>query len=308
MDQITDFVNNHLNGSIQSNSNQKLIINTAFAEPTDFYISGLDDDIGGAFLLGNPLRSQRHYTMECGSCNGLFLLGMVVNYKVIDFAIWNPFTRRFKKLLPCPVLTLPGYQNLLGSGLGYDSALDDYQIVMTSKFSNPNSVSFQVWVFSLKSNSWRRSQYVEDALTKCVGLFANGGTLCTPVIHPEHKTVEYYLLVSDKGGEVASGNWRKAFTVGEEEISRCGGCYSIYPPLPFAYSKVGDGILLIKDNGLSWYNLEKKTSGRVEIPGIPKGVVIGKHHVCCESLVSLGNDSAFDGAAEEVMVDDIFPF
>ncbi|GLT63243.1 hypothetical protein SLA2020_358210 [Shorea laevis] len=53
--------------------------------------------------------------------------------------------------------------------------------------------------------------------------------------------------------------------------------------------------------GPKWGFNQKST--RVEIDGIPD-VPTYNFHVCWESLVSPGNDSAFDGRAEEVIIGD----
>ncbi|GLT36887.1 hypothetical protein SLA2020_112330 [Shorea laevis] len=128
-------------------------------------------------------------------------------------------------------------------------------------------------------------------------LMVLGGNLYTQSAHVYRQAkLEFYMLVSDKNGEVASGNWRKEFVVGGEIIVR----FSIRP-FPLAYSKGGDSILLVVASGdeLFWYNLEKRTRQKVEIAGMSTNPRSYSYHVCWESLVSLGNDSAFDGPAEE---------
>ncbi|GLT95749.1 hypothetical protein SLE2022_134130 [Rubroshorea leprosula] len=355
------FIKNHLNRSIQMGTRQKLtVFNEDFMDTTDFYTADIDDDLKAASLLNNPLKSPHHCTLICGSCNGLILLGMILKPFLgvflganlnMDLAIWNPFTRRYKKLPLCPVQTLPWYKQFLSFGLGYDSALDDYKVIMISHVEESNHDSFQVWVFSLKSNSWRRSRDVLPGEENCtrlvVGYFANGGlhwnskndilgfdlanevffkiqkvndcgptairinilvffgvNLYIPILRSEHKTIEFYLYASDKRGEIASGSWRKEFNVEEEMMIRD----DVIHPLLLAYSKERKSILLLnKENGFFWYNFENKTRQKVEIPGMPEEMLevqTYKYHVGLESLVSLGNDSAFDGAAEEVIIDD----
>ncbi|GKV45189.1 hypothetical protein SLEP1_g52300 [Rubroshorea leprosula] len=341
-----DFVNTHVNRSIQSRTGQKLIVSGSSScnGPTDFYAADFEDDLKAAFLLNNPLKSQHGSNMVCGSCNGLILLGMLSNsrFRRTEHAIWNPFTRRYKKVPICPVQTLPGYCWYFNIGLGYDSAHDDYKIIMISLVVESNHFSYPVWLFSLKSSSWRRSQdfllELRNGSREIAGRFANGalywdgsdgivgfdianevffmiqkssgylvvlgGNLYIPVPRADDKDVDFYLYASDNGGEVASGSWRKEFTVEEEVLSR----YNVLRLWPLAYSKDGDSILLLtKENGFVWYNFENKTRQRVEIPGMPKVMLedpTKKHCVNLESLVSVGNDSAFDGAAEEVILND----
>ncbi|GLT56140.1 hypothetical protein SLA2020_292100 [Shorea laevis] len=263
-----DFVKNHLKRSVQSKASQKLIVNSA--ADSQFYFAGFDDDLQHTFPLNNPMRFYCFFTWVCGSCNGLILLGIGIYQNTMNLTIWNPFTRRYKIILLSPALT----RNLVAYGLGYDSAHDDYEIVLISTFNNVSSL---VWVFSLKSNSWRCSQVLADEPSSSEGYYANGAlywairdpfkskffgfdltnevffdlprlpdcgpeTVCfydimvlgcdvyTQTMHVTSENLEFYMLVSDKGREVASGNWRKEFTVkGEEIIMK-----HIFPPFPLA--------------------------------------------------------------------------
>ncbi|GLT36883.1 hypothetical protein SLA2020_112290 [Shorea laevis] len=103
------------------------------------------------------------------------MIVLVENDAFFNFAIWNPFTRQYKKLPLHPVQTRPaGHKTITIRGLGYDSTLEDYKFVMITGLSH---VSFQVWIFSLKSNSWRKSgssAMVDDKCSSQVGRFANG--------------------------------------------------------------------------------------------------------------------------------------
>ncbi|GLT56148.1 hypothetical protein SLA2020_292170, partial [Shorea laevis] len=328
---------------IQSKTGQKLIINNAdLKDPTDFYYAEFDGNLEDNYLLNNPLKSSRRCTLVCGSCNGLFLLGISVKDQNMDFALWNPFTKRYKKLPPCPVQTNPGYKRFRSFGVGYVSATNEYKIVMISDVqeSNHDEVCFQVWVFSLNSNSWRRIQDVEDELTSRIGLYANGalyweneetfvgfditnevffdllllsvcgprtlyfnmvvfgGNIYSPLMRGGPNSIEFYLRVGDHGGEVAGGSWRKEFTLEEERD------IEFNPPWPLAYSKEGDSILLNRGNEIYWYNFENQERTRVEFLRLPGCPTYNNFYVCWESLVSPGNDSAFDGRAEEVIIED----
>ncbi|GLT63242.1 hypothetical protein SLA2020_358200 [Shorea laevis] len=339
-----DFAKDHLNRSIQSKTGQKLIINNEdFMVTTDFYYAELDGNLEDTYLLNNPLKSSRRCTSVCGYCNGLFLLGILVKDENMDFAQWNPFTKKYKKLSPCPVQTNPGFKRYMCFGLGYVSATNDNKIVMISKVRKSNDddgVCSQVWVFSLNSNSWRWIQDLKYEPTSWVGLYANGalywennnkcvgfditnevffnltllsdcgptaiyyeivvlgGNLYSPVIRNEPNSIEYYLRVRDNGGEVAGGGWRKEFIIQEE------GNIMFSAPLPLAYSKEGDNILLNGGNLVYWYNFENQERTRVEILRLPGCPTYNYFYVFWESLVSPGNDSAFDGRAEEVIIED----
>ncbi|GLT68711.1 hypothetical protein SLA2020_409170, partial [Shorea laevis] len=122
--------------------------------------------------------------------NGLILFGVST--------LWNPFTRRYKNILHCSVGTLGGYKGRQCFGLGYDSALDDYKIVLISEFSDSkrDHVSFHVWVFGLKSNSWQKNQgapLVRDDRISFEGVFTNGAL---------HWECDGYILGFDLANEV----------------------------------------------------------------------------------------------------------
>ncbi|GLT40854.1 hypothetical protein SLA2020_149580 [Shorea laevis] len=332
------FVKNHLNSSIKRRTRLKLIFfDSVLKGPSDLYYSDFDDDLVVAFVLNKPLISPYQASFVYGSCNGLILLGW-------DLAVWNPFTRRYKKLPLCPVQTLPGYKGFMCSGLGYDSAHDDYMILLISEVHDSDRLVYQVWIFGLKSDIWRRSRDLKDDVNTQVGHFANGalywackrknkcvgfdlakevffdipllsdcrpasifwdslvvfgGNVYCPTLHDG--TVEYYLLVSeDKGGDVVEVSWRKEFTM--ENVKTI--MDDVFPPWPLAYSKDRNSILLGEVGGVFWHNLENRTKQRVNIAGQPE--VRGfRYNVCWESLVSVGKDSAFEGAAEGVRIDDL---
>ncbi|GKV45181.1 hypothetical protein SLEP1_g52292 [Rubroshorea leprosula] len=272
----------------------------------NFYCADFDDDLISAFLLNNPLKSPHWGAMLCASYFGLILLSFSHN----NLILWNPFTRRYKRLPLCPIQTLSGFRKFVNFGLGYDSALDDYKVVMISEFYDSNvyqTWGALYWECDYKFVGFDLTNEVFFDLPPFLGwnskyscydyydvLVVSGGHLHTSLMHDERNTTEYYLFVSDKSGEVASGSWRKEFTLE-------------YVDWLLVYSKEGDKILLSKGNKIFWYNLEDKTRQRavMAFPVIPKscwigsgilGVLMHNYHVCCESLVSPGNDAAFDGA------------
>ncbi|KAB2623837.1 F-box/kelch-repeat protein [Pyrus ussuriensis x Pyrus communis] len=86
-------------------------------------------------------------TRIVGSCNGLICLQVNCN-KII---IWNPCTGQ-SKVLPKPL-----YSGSLFYGFGYDSTTDDYKVIRGSSKTTLGSKEVTIQVFSLKSDSWRRS-------------------------------------------------------------------------------------------------------------------------------------------------------
>lgn len=151
-----EFARCQLKKSIQNKSGLQLIINNADAkDPSDFFYADIYGDLESSYYRYNPLKAPRRSTSVFGSCNGLLLLGLIGD-GVTRFAFWNPFTHRYKRLPLCPVETLAGFKRFTCYGFGCDSALDDYKIATNAEFCDSSNGSWQVWVFSSKSNSWGR--------------------------------------------------------------------------------------------------------------------------------------------------------
>lgn len=190
-----EFAKFQVKKSIKSKSGLKLIISNAHPkDPTGFFYADFGD-LKTTLFRYNPLKSPRRSKSVFGSCNGLILLGLIGD-RVTRFAVWNPCTQRYKRLPLCPVHTIPGFDKFISYGFGCDSALDDYKIVTISEIRDSNTVSSQVWIFSLKSNSWRRSadlQLVKDEIDTWVALYANGALFWELDTPSEMKVVGFEL-------------------------------------------------------------------------------------------------------------------
>ncbi|KAL9154515.1 hypothetical protein ABFS82_10G120100 [Erythranthe guttata] len=93
------------------------------------------------------------YEIPClpmASCNGL----MLHTYYEIkeDWVLLNPFTREYHVLPPEPNFQ---HTRLLGNGLGYDSASDDYKVVRIDELLLHGEIEYQTSVYSLKTESWK---------------------------------------------------------------------------------------------------------------------------------------------------------
>lgn len=90
-----------------------------------------------------------------GSCNGV----MLIAYSNGNKLLWNPLTREFHKLPPLKVMIkkLRGLYHSV-SGLGYDSAADNYKVVRIAQVFDPRdrTLRSETLVYSLKLDSWRR--------------------------------------------------------------------------------------------------------------------------------------------------------
>lgn len=190
----SDFVKQHLKRSMETKSGRKLILSMnpyspvgedlVSVGPLDFYAADFDDGLRNAIRLDHPLGDSPQCdcdTSISGTCNGLILLsldlyGKLGHFAIPELVIWNPSTRKCKKLPACPAKDLPDHE-FHECGLGYDSAADDYKVVMLSKVKNVNTKIFQIWVFSLKSNFWWLSQDLPFGSGTIIcrrGEFANG--------------------------------------------------------------------------------------------------------------------------------------
>ncbi|PSS29074.1 F-box protein [Actinidia chinensis var. chinensis] len=168
-----DFIKTHLSRSIQTQTDLSLILSDTI-EPR--LHSLCLDSLDRAIELNPPLRKNR--TQVWGSSNGLLCLANAAH----DVVLWNPWTKKYHKLPVSPVEN-PSYvynYKTLVYGFGYDSVFDDYKVVKIMQFHvvKPEGACMdsEVYVFSLKSNSWRTVSNLPFslALGQDHGLLARG--------------------------------------------------------------------------------------------------------------------------------------
>ncbi|XP_058202752.1 F-box/kelch-repeat protein At3g06240-like [Rhododendron vialii] len=128
-----------------------------------------------ATKLSLPKAEQQleHRVRVVNSCDGLVL---VSNRCGSELFLLNPSTRECKKLpvFPCVVDSADYFDENL-YGVGYDSSMDDYKVVIVSSASFPRTGASIVAVYSLKTNSWRRIQDTNFYLKAFTGrVFVNG--------------------------------------------------------------------------------------------------------------------------------------
>ncbi|KAJ4840027.1 hypothetical protein Tsubulata_029509 [Turnera subulata] len=104
-----------------------------------------------------------------GSCNGLVCLEYAKDYIVV----WNPFTASYR---PLPAISLQYSCYLRTYSFGYDSASHDYKVLLATRHTG-NGV--RLYIFSLKTGSWKKVENPDDTYLKCIGpwphgLFLNG--------------------------------------------------------------------------------------------------------------------------------------
>lgn len=143
-----DFIKLHLNHSITTRSNRRLILKGAH----DLY--ALDFD---TLTLGIGVQPHHHPlnigsgTEVLGSCNGLIALCNSVQ----ELALFNPSTRKLKTL-PLPPCLVGFPSAFIFYGFGQDKSNDDYKLVRVLHFKGNDGDDVEVEVYSLKTNSWRR--------------------------------------------------------------------------------------------------------------------------------------------------------
>ncbi|XP_042515314.1 F-box protein CPR1-like [Macadamia integrifolia] len=148
------FIKMHLTRSLATNTNLSLIS----IKSSNFYLYSLDfEDCKQETLeLNHPLKFPRHGTELVGSCNGLLCIS---NYRYRNIFLWNPSTRRYKKLPYIPTETpfnrLPPH--LAAYGFGYEPITEDYKLVKVVSFYDidDNSIRLNLNIYSLITNSWR---------------------------------------------------------------------------------------------------------------------------------------------------------
>ncbi|XVF87849.1 hypothetical protein PTKIN_Ptkin18bG0154100 [Pterospermum kingtungense] len=303
-----DFIQLHLRHSIDSNTNQTLILKNSHLHAAHL------PSLAAFSKLDYPLMSYNHRIQILGSCNGLLCIRNIVE----DMAIWNPFTRKHQVLPSVSSCNVDFY------GFGHDRLTDDYKVVKINQFGKTGS---EVKVFSLKRNRWRKIQDIpcQFSFPEANGVFAGGALhwvltrkVQRPVENvivaldlvaenyrevpqPEYKDKGFHLDVGVLGGCLCAvanygcrrvdlwmmkdygvkDSWSKLFSVASEEVT---GSLRFVKPL--AFSRSGNQVLMEHDYvNLFWHDLNKKEKAdRVRVPGMPLSY---ETEICLQSLVSL---------------------
>ncbi|OMP00161.1 hypothetical protein COLO4_12870 [Corchorus olitorius] len=154
-----DFAKLHLHQSLKTNTNIKLLLDNRTEIDEKAYSVDFDS-FRNLVPLPRPFRgeSDKYYSRIFGSCDGL----LAVYHHESDIALWNPSTRKCNYL---PTLSdnltkdldlIPryGYHRNVILGFGYDVTNNDYKVVQMLRHKTRNC--FEVMVYSLKANSWRK--------------------------------------------------------------------------------------------------------------------------------------------------------
>ncbi|XP_059433331.1 F-box protein CPR1-like isoform X2 [Corylus avellana] len=176
------FIKKHLKRSIETNRERTLIVEDCkrlhnadplflkFEDkkrrPPDYYSVRFHEDgrFDRAVQIFQPLRHERAKGSVVYSCNGLVCLYNLES----EITIWNPLIRKYKNL-PFEPIDVPSGFEKDGSysvrnspatwsqlAFGHDPVSDDYKVVKVSELCKGRLRSFEVKVYSLRANSWRR--------------------------------------------------------------------------------------------------------------------------------------------------------
>ncbi|CAA2976994.1 F-box CPR30-like [Olea europaea subsp. europaea] len=242
-----DFVKLHLNHAGKTSSNCSLILDGL----DDHFCLSLDSlnriDIG-SFPIEN------HIILN--SCNGLVLL---VSDKPL---LWNPSTRKVKKLPFTPVECPKGTEAYIREafGFGYDSKNDDYKVVRVVEVRDANGryLFSETKVYSLKSNLWTRVEdfpYILPNNKRVWGVHVNGA-LHTVVQKCPHYGSSQSIIAFDVGTSELYEVPEMDLTgenIGISSVEAMGGCLTALLPKKMNTSE----IWVMKEYGVkeSWTKL-----------------------------------------------------
>ncbi|XP_048489749.1 F-box/kelch-repeat protein At3g23880-like [Beta vulgaris subsp. vulgaris] len=113
-----------------------------------------------------------------GSCNGIILCIYVRN-TCKNLYVWNPTINEYRNI-PLPYSSFSSSfssrnlsRNLLLSGLGYASAINDYKIVFVVKVKSSSTTNICVHVYSLRHNKWSQFDISHVIGPSEIHLYAN---------------------------------------------------------------------------------------------------------------------------------------
>ncbi|PHU29633.1 hypothetical protein BC332_01726 [Capsicum chinense] len=156
-------------------------------------------------VLDHPLKQLDGPTQVLGSCRGLVL----ISNSMSDNGVWNPSTKRFRKL---PVWEFnpsrnssgraphgrgPGLMQISG-GFGYDKDGEDYKVVTIGQWYHPDDepkMVSEVMVYSLRYGGWKKVEDCPYWLVKEENGTAAGGALYWLVTKEPFSCVRSWILV-----------------------------------------------------------------------------------------------------------------
>nr|XP_017255805.1 PREDICTED: F-box protein CPR30-like isoform X2 [Daucus carota subsp. sativus] len=189
------FVKAHLKRSNECNADTSLLIRGFVICSVDFE----DQYNATAKEIDEPLKSLLYGTGLVGTCDGLLCL---YNQKP-DIFLWNPATRKCKKLPAAPTGFRCPFDYDRSSqlcGFGYDVVNDDYKVLRMFQPGGSDLSGSKVTIYGLKTNSWKRLENIPShfELIEAWGVF-----MCGALHWVTFKTLEscFVILAFDLGVE-----------------------------------------------------------------------------------------------------------
>ncbi|KAJ8535606.1 hypothetical protein K7X08_023326 [Anisodus acutangulus] len=185
-----------------------------------------------------------------GSCDGLFC----ISRDFVDLFLWNPSTRKLKKLPPSGINVRPEEDNHFSYGFGYFESQSDYRDVEILESRNNYCYRNDVSVHSLRTYSWKTIQECPTVnFLDQAGKFVNG-KIHWIVAYPDRvsdRNCTWYIssfdLADETFGDVVLPDPNDDYL--DIEIGSSGGILCF-----FSYSKIKTDVWVMKEYELaeSW--------------------------------------------------------
>nr|POE66585.1 f-box protein cpr30 [Quercus suber] len=147
----SDFIKLHLKSSIETNRDRILILDEGKFSPYSSAVQfSKDNQFGKTFEIYMPLQNW----VISDFCDGLVCLHK--DYVKLEVAIWNPLIRKYRKLPIEPIDVPSSFWSGSRLAFGHDPRNDDYKVLRVTEFYMTDSVEFEVKVYSMRSNSWKK--------------------------------------------------------------------------------------------------------------------------------------------------------
>ncbi|KAL8040776.1 hypothetical protein ABFX02_10G121100 [Erythranthe guttata] len=296
------FIRTH--ASNQSSSTTLLIRNSIGTRFCSLTLDSLNYEDAEQTIDVTPVKAvyctgvPRATALPVPSCNGLILNSHYRTNKT--WVIWNPLTRTFHELPEPDIET-----GLMGSGIGYDSASDDYKVVRIDRLFRHGKSVYQTSVYSLKMESWRIIKdcpYDISWVGPTRGIFLGGAIhwlslhdiiialdleteeyreFSMPVLPPNSKELFetrldvlggclvmsfYYLIPRMEGWMMKDYGDEKSWV----KLFSFGGIGSIGIRLkPLAYFKNKGRVFMQRDEEFFWLDIKNNSAKKVVIHGLP---------------------------------------
>ncbi|KAJ4849007.1 hypothetical protein Tsubulata_026698 [Turnera subulata] len=143
-------------------------------------LPGYSGDVKNQGYMAPELSGPRWEYASVGSCNGLVCLQATNHDCTWETFVWNPFTNICRKLPDLPssgavsllirgfdrnLSTICGWKYAIAYGFGYDSASDDYKVIVATG-PHPDDPrrgdGVEVEIFSLKTGSWKKLENPDE--------------------------------------------------------------------------------------------------------------------------------------------------